>query len=240
MGFELDTSDGEGQTVAQVTTRSLHDVAQPLTVLQGIIELSLMRDRTADEYRMALETALQEVERVTIRLDHVRHLMRLQLPAGDIGRLSASRAVRTAIDGLRNTMDCTGTEIVLQEQDELRDTVETSEGRVGKALSLVLTAAIQELPQGGRVHASVNPRLDNVLIRIQALTPEAAEPPSVGPEAFLVRNLDLARAIAASAGAELKFTETPFTATLVLPRTASTTAYTCDDSDFTKGDALHV
>ena len=95
--------------------------------------------------------------------------------------------------------------------------METSEGRISKVLSLVLTAAIQELPQGGRVHASVNPRLDNVLIRIPALTPEAAEPAAVGREAFLCRNLDLARAIAASTGAELKFTETPFTATLVLP-----------------------
>ena len=87
MGFELDAGNDVNQTVAQVTTRSLRDVAQPLTVLQGIIELSLMRDRTAEEYRMALESALQEVERVTIRLDHVRHLMRLHAPAGDMGRL---------------------------------------------------------------------------------------------------------------------------------------------------------
>jgi signal transduction histidine kinase len=64
--------------IAQAVSRSLHDMAQPLTVLQGSLELALMQAETLEQCREAMAIALAEAERVTAGLKRARHLVRLQ------------------------------------------------------------------------------------------------------------------------------------------------------------------
>jgi K+-sensing histidine kinase KdpD len=51
-----------------------HDLSQPLTALQCTLELSLVRDQTAEELRSSVQTALQSAERLRQRLVMVRAL----------------------------------------------------------------------------------------------------------------------------------------------------------------------
>ena len=48
----------------RVVSRQLHQTTQPLSILQGVLELALVQARTAEEYRGAVVQALQEVERL--------------------------------------------------------------------------------------------------------------------------------------------------------------------------------
>ncbi len=64
--------------ITQAVSRSLHDLAQPLTVLQGSLELALMQAETIEQCREAMTTALAEAERVIAGLKRARHLVRLQ------------------------------------------------------------------------------------------------------------------------------------------------------------------
>jgi hypothetical protein len=56
-------------------SRGLHQMAQPLTVLQGTLELALMQLPTADESRQWLEAALEQACRLASDLAQVQKLV---------------------------------------------------------------------------------------------------------------------------------------------------------------------
>jgi len=60
---------------ASAVSQELHQTAQPLTVLQGLLELSLLKSGTIEEYRSSLERAINELQRVVAGFDHVRELI---------------------------------------------------------------------------------------------------------------------------------------------------------------------
>jgi signal transduction histidine kinase len=55
----------------------LHQLAQPLTVLHGLIELSLLENQSADQYRECLKQALTESERLVGYLSDARQAIRV-------------------------------------------------------------------------------------------------------------------------------------------------------------------
>jgi signal transduction histidine kinase len=57
-------------------SKRLHNTAQPLTVLQGVLELALLNARTPDEYRDSCQQAIAELRQVTECFDRVRDLVR--------------------------------------------------------------------------------------------------------------------------------------------------------------------
>jgi len=61
-------------------SRDLHQVAQPLTVLQGFLELALTKPHTAEEYKHSIERALDESRRVSACFDRIRELVRTSPP----------------------------------------------------------------------------------------------------------------------------------------------------------------
>jgi nitrate/nitrite-specific signal transduction histidine kinase len=57
-------------------SKRLHSTAQPLTVLQGVLELALLNAHTVEEYRECCRQAIEELRRVTGCFDQVRELLR--------------------------------------------------------------------------------------------------------------------------------------------------------------------
>jgi hypothetical protein len=58
----------------------LHQTAQPLTVLQGLLELALLSPATAEEYRAVIQRAVKESLRVTAGFEQMRMLVANSLP----------------------------------------------------------------------------------------------------------------------------------------------------------------
>jgi signal transduction histidine kinase len=77
-------------------SRELHQTAQPLTVLQGLLELALLRSHTAEEYRNIIERAMEESRRVSGCFDHVRELVQLEedRPGRERGKVRRSARLK--------------------------------------------------------------------------------------------------------------------------------------------------
>jgi signal transduction histidine kinase len=60
---------------ASVILHELHQTAQPLTVLQGLLELALLSSATAEEYRGVIQRAVEESRRVSSGFDRIRKLV---------------------------------------------------------------------------------------------------------------------------------------------------------------------
>jgi len=72
----------------------LHQAAQPLTVLQGCLELALAAPHTAGDYQHTIERALDESRRVSACFDRIRELVQspARLPRRKAGETSAKRS----------------------------------------------------------------------------------------------------------------------------------------------------
>jgi hypothetical protein len=82
------------QDNANARLRGLHQAAQPLTVLQGTLELALMRAKTVEQYRHSVEQSLEQLQRLTDCFEHLRTLIQLHPSAADVAPLMASSLVK--------------------------------------------------------------------------------------------------------------------------------------------------
>jgi len=59
----------------EAVSHGLHQVAQPLTVLQGVLELALIEPNTLEGYRRSLTRAMAQWQRAADSIDAVRQLL---------------------------------------------------------------------------------------------------------------------------------------------------------------------
>ena len=69
------TAHGDHESFSELS-KSLHQTAQPLTALQGWIELAATTPHTEDEYKSLMTHAMQELQRVFACFDRVREISR--------------------------------------------------------------------------------------------------------------------------------------------------------------------
>lgn len=73
-GFQSHSADTSTEDVKKIF-HALHQTAQPLTVLQGVLELALIKSETVEEYRQSIETALLQTGRIVDCLNEIRMLV---------------------------------------------------------------------------------------------------------------------------------------------------------------------
>jgi signal transduction histidine kinase len=59
----------------EAVSQGLHQVAQPLTVLQGVLELALIEPSTLEGYRRSLARAMEQWKRAADSIDALRQLL---------------------------------------------------------------------------------------------------------------------------------------------------------------------
>lgn len=86
-----DSADSWPRLVAE----RVHQMSQPLTALQGTVELALLSERTAEGYRAALEESWEQLTRLNGIVSSLRDLADAHVqssgPKGRVLRLSVSR-----------------------------------------------------------------------------------------------------------------------------------------------------
>jgi signal transduction histidine kinase len=180
--------------LAEAASRGLHDAAQPLTVLQGLLELALEQAQSVRDYREALTGALAEAARVTACFENVRQLVRLQQPALDVCDFSISEIVHDLVGGLCSVSG-----------PDREAMAHASQGRARQALSVLISAALHGL------------REVEVLVESQSLAVEVKLSVS-GDTGLSSSNLEMPQLLAASAGCEIRFSETFDSVSLILPK----------------------
>lgn len=104
---EVWASEARAEEKAAALALQLHQAAQPLTVLQGCLELALAVPHTADEYKHMIERALEESRRVSACFDRIRGLVQSlpRIPRSQDARTPAKRSKRTRVAD-SNTTGC--------------------------------------------------------------------------------------------------------------------------------------
>ncbi len=199
-------------------SRGLHQAAQPLTALQGWLELALIGSHTEDEYKSSIRQAIEESRRVLTCFNHLRELARLPHSASGF---AISELVRAVLDRFESDFDAAGVEVVvdpLPDRPGVDDLVRVSESRVSTALSLVLSSSFPFLESGDRLELSMTSQPETVeicvLIRKQHPDARASRPELNGRAA----PLELAQALILGIGGTVSLGPSVFSVRLSLPR----------------------
>jgi len=68
----------ELEPIIAAISQGLHKAAQPLTVLQGMLEQTLIEAHTLEEYREIMVRLMGEARRVTCCFEHLRELAQVR------------------------------------------------------------------------------------------------------------------------------------------------------------------
>ncbi len=239
-------------SLAGAMSRELHKTAQPLTVLQGLLDLMLTRistgvtsgkslesvspeaphSKSCHECKCSLERARDEVSRLTSTFEDVRKLAGLQQPARDVTTFALSPVVTDSLQNLGNDF-CAGDITVVMDacpdEDPRNVMVKASVSRLSAAIRLVLTALAKCLEAGGRIRVSIDTSDTNAVISFRPSrmrsTPEHDLLSTLNSE-LLYANLMLA-----TVGGQLHFDKTTDIVVLLLPTVTSKTAVTMGSRD---------
>src|SRR5262245_25212231 len=122
------------EQLRRFTADASHELRTPLSVIRGIGEMQLRETRTPAEYKDAMGSMLEEVDRMTRLVDTL-----LRLSRGDAGTVRLSRE---AVDLGQLTRDVVASLGLLAEERQQRIDVQAAERVVVSADRLVLSDAI--------------------------------------------------------------------------------------------------
>jgi two-component system heavy metal sensor histidine kinase CusS len=157
-------------------SNAAHELRSPLAALRGELELAVRRERTAEEYRAAIETALGDVATLVALAEDLLTLARLQgssgtptkdpLPIGAILEEAKrmARGVAEAREVRIETEDATAGARVLGSRMDLT-----------RALRNLLDNAAVHSPRGGVVTVRARAQGDRVRIEVQDQGPGVPE-----------------------------------------------------------------
>ncbi|MFZ0285064.1 MAG: hypothetical protein WAL32_07515 [Terriglobales bacterium] len=203
-------------------SHQLHQTAQPLTVLQGLLELALLSSRTTEEYRDAIQRAMEQSRRISGCFDLVRRLFHFHQSALDVSTFSVSDMARAAVKSVSDSYAIAGIECVFHplSQSNGYDVVTASEGNISAALALILSNLPRWTSTGGSVKVAIDADFHHVLVRIQARKHGMESACGVTPElGTMAAPLHLARTMVTSTGGKITQYEPEFSVLISLAKT---------------------
>ncbi len=197
------------QKLVRELSASLHELAQPLSIIQSSLELAIARQMTVPEYREMAENALQQMSSVLDSMHFLTQLVRVQQPANDTIKVKLSEAVHGALQEMNRTLEAAKITPSLLPQEEVA--IYISKGRLKQMLFSVFQAAAKFSPPGSVLHIVIQRNAQRMELRIHSVKDGNA--PAGGPEAHgeaRIRTFSLADAIVSSAGGDFVASASPF------------------------------
>jgi hypothetical protein len=208
------------ENIAELSS-GLHQAAQPLTALQGWLELALVGSHTEDEYKASIRQAMEESRRVLACFNRVREMARRPHPAPGNAGFAASALVRAVLERFGSDFNATGVGVVfhpLPEGAEVDDLVRGSESRVSTALSLILSSSFPFLESGDQLEVSINSQPETVEICVLARKHNSSGGASREELIWRIAPLELAQALVVSTGGTVTLDPSAFSVVISLAR----------------------
>lgn len=141
--------------IRQFTTDASHELRTPLTVMKGETELALRRPRSAEDYRLVLESSLEEIDRMTRIVDELLFLSRADL--GEVKLESVPVRLDTLVEDIHRQATLLGQEQGVQVTlgTVTPATVRGDELRLRELLLNLVDNAIKYSQPGGKVEISL-------------------------------------------------------------------------------------
>lgn len=166
--------DAAFEAQRRFTADASHELRSPLTVMRGELELARRRHRTPQEYERVIDSALEEVVRLSRIADDLLTLARsdagvLQLRPRrtDLGAVAARVVEKLHLEASKKEI-----ELRLQKNDPV--TAFLDEDLVSRLVWNLVSNAIKFTPAGGRVVVSVAPTSGAVVLRVTDTGPGIA------------------------------------------------------------------
>ena len=215
------TTAFDQETIAELS-RGLHQAAQPLTALQGWLELALIGSHSEDEYKASIRKAMEESQRVLACFDRVRELARVPRLTSAMPGFAASAVVRDVLAKFASDFEAAGVEVVLEDGAEVDDLIRGSESRVSTALSLILSSSFPFLVSGDRLELSMNPQPERVEICVLARKHNFSGAAATEELIWRIAPLELAQALLVSTGGTVTLDPSAFSVLISLSRAPAT------------------
>ena len=169
----------------------LHQSSQVLTSLCGTLELALLADSDAQEYRRVIQQSLAQAEGLVQLFKSYRAWAEGGTSDLVNGKVEVGRLVRVALEQLRPLSDSRRLAVHVASGDNCL--VQTDPARLLVALRLGLLRAIQQSPTGGRLEVSLSTKEGSACLTLLATAqqaevhsrPEGAEIPEREPQRVL-------------------------------------------------------
>ncbi len=141
--------------VRQFTTDASHELRTPLTVLKGETELALRRPRSAEDYRLVLESGLEEIDRMTRIVDELLFLSRADL--GEVQMESVPFRLDTLVEDIHRQAALLGqdqdVQVTLSQADQA--VVQGDEFRLRELFLNLVDNAVKYSRPGGKVEVAL-------------------------------------------------------------------------------------
>jgi signal transduction histidine kinase len=201
-------------------SRGLHRTAQPLTVLQGTLELALLKPHTREEYQSIITRAMEQSQRVSDYFAHVRELVHLQESVPEVGRFSLVDVVTSVAATFAASLAADGIELQMQLEPEGDRAcfVMGSETRIANALEIILSNLPHLAGKNTKIDLSIDIESNNVQVQLKRSGPGLQAREEGGKGMAHYPPLDLAQAMVSSAGGRLKFVNRPFAVLMSLAK----------------------
>ncbi len=146
------------------TSDASHELRTPLTVMQADIDLALRRPRTADEYRETLESAQEEVTRLSRIVSDLLVLTRLDTDASFVEHepVALDELLDSVVSGMKPL--AREGEILLSYWFSAPITIMGDVTRLKQLFINLLDNAIKYTSTGGAVHVAMEPLPDTIKV----------------------------------------------------------------------------
>jgi len=197
------------ESFLRTLSTSLHQMAQPLSIIQASLELALLRQTTGEPFREVAENVLEQLGRAVETLRFTSQLARYQQPALDVTNVLLSDVLHDVIEDLSRTLSTAQIKLAIDHSGRERQ-IQSSPVRL-RQLFFYILQSVQHLSQPGDVvHIGLQANAANIKLRIFHTPDHSAQPaPPASDESLATRALALAEAIVTSAGGEFRVVNSP-------------------------------
>jgi two-component system heavy metal sensor histidine kinase CusS len=152
----LDRIDHAFQRLTHFSTDLAHEFRTPIAILMGEAETVLARERSAEDYRRALESSLEELGRLSRLTSRMLFLARTENPQSAVPRMPVPMEdlVRAVLAFFEAAAEEKGVALAA----EVRGTLLGDPDMLRQALGNLISNALEATPPGGSVQVRGEPR----------------------------------------------------------------------------------
>ena len=153
--------------IRQFSTDVSHELRTPLTVIRGQLEVALFTAKTPEQYRTAMENALEEVDRLS---NIVRALLMLsQAETGQLvlqkTQLNLAEQVRDLVEEYQIPADAQGVTLTAEAPEACL--LQADRIQIERLIANLLSNAIKYTPAGGAVHVRLSAESGQVIFVVE-------------------------------------------------------------------------
>src|SRR6185369_16277954 len=162
LNFMLGRLEDSFVRMSQFAEDVAHELRTPIHNMMGEAEVALSAERKPEEYRGALESSLEECERLSRMINEMLFLARAENPQLQIERvrLDARREIEAVAEFFDALTESRGVTVTARGQGD----IDADPILFRRAMTNLLSNALRHTPSGGQIDLSVEPAGDSAVL----------------------------------------------------------------------------